>query len=136
MNRILLDTSGYSGFMRGHSGIRDIIQSADEIVLNPIVLGELLSGFLKGKLRAKNEKELSEFLASPRVKVIQIDDETSKRYAVILQRLWEKGTPIPTNDLWIASSAMQHGFTILTMDRHFLRIHEVLVECFGIDGHS
>ena len=131
MNRILLDTSGYSGFMRGDSAIRAHIRNADEIALSPIVLGELYSGFLRGKLRAKNEKELTEFMSSPRVNLIQIDDETSKRYAVILDRLWDAGTPVPTNDLWIASSAMQHGLTILTIDRHFLKMREVLVEFFG-----
>ncbi len=133
MNRILLDTSGYSAFMRGQVGLHTHIQNADEIYLNPVVLGELLSGFRKGKNRARNEKELSEFLSSPRVILLTIDNETSKRYAAILERLWSKGTPIPTNDLWIASSAMQYGITVLTTDQHFLKIQEILVEYCDIE---
>ena len=132
INRILLDTSGYSQFMRGHSGIVPSIQSADEIVMSPIVLGELYSGFLKGNHRLKNEQELVAFLASPRVNCVQIDEETAKRYSVILNRLLKEGNPIPTNDLWIASSAMQYGLTILTFDLHFLKIRETLVSHFEV----
>ena len=31
------------------------------------------------------------------------------------------------NDLWIAASAMQHGLPILTSDRDFQKIHQVIV---------
>ena len=54
-----------------------------------------------------------------------MDEETAERYAVILN--WMIGRPIPTNDLWIAASAMQYGLTILTTDAHFTHIAQVLV---------
>ena len=56
-----------------------------------------------------------------------MDEETAERYAVILNGLWTIGRPIPTNDLWIAASAMQYGLTILTTDAHFTHIAQVLV---------
>lgn len=128
--RILLDTSAYSAAMRGHKQLHPEIQRADEIWLNPIVLGELNAGFLRGSRSHKNQEELRSFLASPRVEVLPVDAETSERYAVIRNALWKAGTPVPTNDIWIAASAMQHGLTILTTDAHYKKIPHVLLLFF------
>ncbi len=42
--------------------------------------------------------------------------------------LWQAGTPIPANDIWIAATAMQHGLRILTTDSHYLSIQQVIVD--------
>ncbi len=131
MSRLLLDTSAYSAFFRGDAQAKEAIQSADDIVLNPVVIGELLAGFGRGRQRARNEKELAEFLAAPRVRVVAVDEETASRYAVILGGLWAAGTPIPTNDIWIAASAMQHGLEVLTADAHYARVPQIVVKALG-----
>ena len=46
--RLLLDTSAYSAFMRGHEHIRRAVRTNEEIFLNSIVIGELTAGFIKG----------------------------------------------------------------------------------------
>ncbi|MBI2198250.1 MAG: type II toxin-antitoxin system VapC family toxin [Candidatus Rokubacteria bacterium] len=130
MTRVLLDTSAYSGFMRGHAAIKHALQQADEIYFSPIVLGELLAGFRRGRNRARNERELQTFLSSPRVRGVGLDEETAERYAVIVEGLWKAGTPIPTNDIWIAASAMQYGLSILTTDAHYQRAAQVIVHLF------
>ena len=132
MTQVMRDTSAYSAFMRGHAEVRLALQQADEIYLNPVILGELLAGFMRGKRKKKNEKELQMFLSSPRVNVVDLDEDTSERYAVILNSLWKAGTPIPTNDIWIAASAMQHGVRLLTGDAHYQRVTQVLVEYFSL----
>ena len=131
MTRLLLDTSGYSAFLRGHEGIQRALQEADEIFVNPIILGELKAGFRHGKQVKKNDRELALFLGSPRVSVLPLDEDTSDRYAVILDSLRTAGTPIPTNDLWIASTGMQHGLRVVTTDGHFQRVPQILVDFFG-----
>ena len=130
MTRVLLDTSAYSVFMRGQAAIKQALQQADEIYFSPIVLGELLAGFRRGRNREKNERELQVFLSSPRVRGVGLDDETAERYAVILEGLWKAGTPIPTNDIWIAASAMQYGLSILTTDAHYQHVAQVIVQLF------
>ena len=130
MTRVMLDTSAYSAFMRNHPAIRLELQYAEEITLSPIILGELLSGFRKGTQRKKNERELQTFLSSRRVQVVDIDAETAERYAVILSSLWNAGTPIPTNDMWIAASAMQHGLRVVTTDTHYQKIPQVITDYF------
>jgi tRNA(fMet)-specific endonuclease VapC len=126
----LLDTSAYSAFLRGHDELREALQRTDRIVLTPIVLGELGAGFRAGTRQKKNEAELRRFLASPRVETVPLDAETAERYAVILHGLREAGTPIPTNDIWIAASAMQHGLRLLTTDVHYTRIPQIIVDRF------
>ena len=128
MTRLLLDTSGYSAFMRGRPEVVAALQEADEVCLNPVVLGELLAGFIRGKRRKKNESELKTFLQSPRVKLLDVNSETAERYAVILNSLWKAGTPIPTNDIWIAASAMQHGVHLLTTDAHYQKVSQIIVD--------
>ncbi len=51
-------------------------------------------------------------------------------HAVILDALWSAGTPMPTNDHWIAASAMRHGPHLLTTDAHYRRVTQVIVDFF------
>ena len=128
-NKVMLDTSAYISYLKGYEAIKGVLQEADEICLNPIVLGELYAGFAHGNREKKNREILREFLASPRVHVKDIDEETSERYAAILAYLWSKGTPIPTNDLWIAATAMQFGLKMLTTDEHYRLVPQIIVHC-------
>ena len=128
MSPLFLDTSAYSAFKRGHPEIQHRVREASQIQLNPVVLGELRAGFLKGTRLRENLHELAQFLASPRVSIVRVDEETSERYAVIVDSLRQAGAPIPTNDIWIAASAMQHGAILLTTDPHFRAVPQVVSE--------
>lgn len=48
-----------------------------------------------------------------------IDVNTADFYASILNNLKVTGTPIPTNDIWIAAIAFQQGYKVFTKDNHF-----------------
>jgi tRNA(fMet)-specific endonuclease VapC len=133
VTRVLVDTSAYSAFFRGHSGVKALFQKVDEIVLSPIVLGELRAGFIAGAHRRKNERELDLFVRSSRVSIASIDEETSGYYAAIVHSLRIAGTPVPTNDIWIAASAMQHGLQVITTDRHFAKIPQILREVLAVE---
>ena len=133
MTRRLLDTSAYSAFKRGHSGIVQAVRESTELFLNPVVLGELHEGFLKGSRPERNLAELKAFLDSTRVSVLHVDEETFERYAMILRSLQRAGKPIPTNDLWIAASAMQHGARVLTTEEHFCFVSQVVVDHYRVE---
>jgi tRNA(fMet)-specific endonuclease VapC len=130
--KVMLDTSAYSAFLRGNVEVKQALQAAEEIYLNPVVLGELYAGFAQGGREKKNREILREFLASPRVQISVIDEETAERYTAILTYLWSKGKPIPTNDLWIASTAMQHGLKLITTDGHYRDVPQIIVECCSV----
>ncbi|HUP50007.1 MAG TPA: type II toxin-antitoxin system VapC family toxin [Thermoanaerobaculia bacterium] len=127
MNRLLLDTSAYVAFMRGHAETVEALRHADEIYLSATALGEMLAGFLSGTRQQQNRGELARFLDSPRVTLLDVDEETAERYAVIFAALRAGGTPIPTNDVWIAASAMQHGLRLLTLDEHFTKVPQIIL---------
>ena len=112
--------------MNGERTASEAVRQAGEIYLNAIVIGELLAGFARGHRRQKNERQLGEFLDEPRVNVVDVDEDTAVRYAAIHTVLRSAGTPIPTHDMWIAASAMQHGLRLLTLDRHFEKIPQIL----------
>lgn len=126
--RLLLDTSAYSAMRRGDERLRPYLKEAEQVLLTTIVLGELLSGFGGGRQETQNRRLLREFIDSPRVAVLGLDEETAERYALILRDLKARGRPIPTNDLWIAASAAQHALRVLTLDEHFTHVPHVLVE--------
>ena len=128
MKKILLDTNIYAAFKQYREDVIEILQLVDYIGINSIVFGELLAGFKGGNREAQNRKELDEFLDSPRVDQIAINDETAEYYAKIFCDLKSRGLPIPTNDLWIASSAMQHGLALYTLDVHFQKINGLLLK--------
>jgi tRNA(fMet)-specific endonuclease VapC len=128
MSRISLDTSAYSAFKRDHPQARHRVREASQIQISPVVLGELQAGFRKGMRLAENLAELAQFLASPRVAVVAVDEETAERYAVILDSLRRAGSPLPTNDIWIAASTMQWGSVLLTTDPHFRAVAQIVAE--------
>lgn len=122
MRPILIDTNAYAAFMRGDEPVVEVIAHAERLYLNSVVLGELLGGFAAGSREAKNRAELARFLDSPRVGVYAITAETADSYALVYAGLRRKGQPIPTNDLWIAASALEHGTALLSLDAHFAHV--------------
>ncbi len=133
MSGVLLDTCAYIDYQEGRPEIGAAVRGAEEVVLCAVTLGELLAGFRKSKHRRKNEGYLRSFLSVPRVRVAAIDAETSERYSFILDTLRRAGALIPTNDVWIAASAMQHGLALVTTDATFLKVPQVLVRYFEVE---
>ncbi len=122
MRPILIDTNAYAAFMRADVGVVEVFSRAEELRMNATIIGELLGGFAAGTREAKNRAELAAFLDSPRVRVFDVTMATADNYALIYAGLRRKGVPIPTNDLWIAASALEHSAGLLTLDAHFLHI--------------
>jgi tRNA(fMet)-specific endonuclease VapC len=127
-----LDTSAYSNFRRRNKEVVTLLDRADLVGVPTVALGELRTGFLLGGRKERNETELDAFLASPVVRVLPVDTETSRHYAEIVAELRRAGTPVPTNDVWIAATAARHGTTVLTCDEHFQRIGRVGSVVVGI----
>ncbi len=118
MNRVLIDTNIYSLAMKGDILVVDALRKIDRIGFSAISIGELYSGFKGGSREAANREELDLFMDSPRVVVHPVDEGTADFYASIVNNLQAAGTPIPTNDIWIAAAAFQHGYTVFSHDAH------------------
>ena len=122
MKRILFDTNILIPYLRNPEAFSDKIISYDRIVLTPTVLGEFRAGITSTKQGAENLRALDDFLLNPAVEECPVTFQTSNYYARIFQMLKRQGTPIPTNDIWIAAVAMQSGCDLYTNDEHFKHI--------------
>jgi tRNA(fMet)-specific endonuclease VapC len=122
MRTLSIDTNAYAAFKRGDTQTVDVLQHAPSIIICTTVLGELLGGFAAGNREHSNRSELTQFLGSPRVKVVPSTAATADLYALVYAALRRKGQPIPSNDLWIAASCLEHGAALLTFDAHFQNI--------------
>ena len=120
--RLALDANRYVDFCKGVDAAVGALRRAREIVLPFVVLAELRGGFRCGVRSERNEQVLARFLQSPRVTVLFADEGTTHFYAELYAELRRAGTPIPTNDLWIAALALEHDLTLFTRDKHFDRL--------------
>jgi tRNA(fMet)-specific endonuclease VapC len=128
--KIMLDTSAYVGFKRNAVEMVDFIVGAELILFSPIVLGELMFGFRNGTRFKENMDDLNKFLQHEIVELAQIGDLTSDRYSRLAAQLKRQGTPIPTNDIWIAAQTMEHGVELITSDQHFEKINGLVYTIF------
>ena len=117
--RILLDTDAYTALMRGHPCVADHARRAREILISVIVVGELIFGFRRGSRYQRNLANLEKLLDNPYVTLVPVTFATADRFGRIAATLRGKGTPIPTNDIWIAAHAMETGADLLSFDRHY-----------------
>jgi len=115
----MLDTNAYVALKRGNERVAELIRSAEELVFSIVVVGELLFGFRNGTRYERNLDELQQFLSHPAVALLPAGRVTADRFGRVAAALRKAGTPIPTNDIWIAAHAMEAGAELITFDRHF-----------------
>lgn len=123
--RIALDTNSYSDAARGDARAVNVLAEADRIYLPFVVLAELRAGFGVGTRGRRNEAMLVRFLGSPRVEVAFADEQTTHHYARLFGYLRRRGTPIPTNDLWIGALVVQRDLALFTRDEHFDKLPQI-----------
>jgi tRNA(fMet)-specific endonuclease VapC len=123
--RCCVDTSAYSQFKRGDHQVVELLDRADWVGVPVVVLGELWLGFLLGRRAARNQEELAAFIDHAAVETLAVDEEVAKIYAELVVDLRKAGTPLPTNDIWVAATAARAGATVLTYDAHFTAIKRV-----------
>ena len=115
----LLDTNAYVELLKGNATVVDLVRSAERIAFSMVVVGELLFGFRNGNRYDRNLAALDDFLSQPWIELAQVTRTTADRFGRIAAALRKTGTPIPTNDIWIAAHALETGAELLTFDRHF-----------------
>ncbi len=114
---MILDTNGLSALAEGELRLEPILRKATQIAVPVIVLGEYRYGFQQSRERQRYEHWLVEYL--PKFRVLNVDEQTTTSYAAVRGELKRAGTPIPSNDVWIAALCRQHSLPVLSRDRHF-----------------
>ena len=117
--RVALDTNRYRDLCDGEEEVIRLLEDAESVHLPVIVLGELRAGFALGRKGRENEAVLQRFLLKPGVEVMYAGDATTHSYGALFRQLRHQGTPIPTNDLWIAALVVEHNLALCSRDEHF-----------------
>jgi tRNA(fMet)-specific endonuclease VapC len=112
-----LDTSGLSAMVEGEPSLEPILRKAEQLAIPVIVLGEYRYGIWHSRDRRHYQQWLQEQL--PKFRILDIEDRTTISYSAVRTELKKAGTPIPSNDAWIAALCRQHSLPIISRDRHF-----------------
>ena len=124
--RVALDTNRLTDLFQGDAALAERLGMCDEVWIPLVVLAEIKAGFLGGTERHRNEILLRKLLSKTTVGVLLPDRETAEHYARLFVQLKRAGTPVPDNDLWIAALALQHDLLLITRDKHFKSIPQLL----------
>jgi len=114
---VILDTNALSAMADGEKALQPVLQGASEVALPVIVLGEYRYGIGQSRNRKYYERWLTEYL--PTFRILDVEEKTTAAYAAVRTELKKAGTPIPSNDVWIAAMCRQHSLPVLSRDLHF-----------------
>src|SRR5437870_7541731 len=103
---VILDSKALSAFADGDPRLGRAIANEMDLALPSIVLGEYLFGIRQSRFRSRYESWLRAHSAT--FLPLSVAAATAEHYAAIRTELKSAGTPIPTNDLWIAALAREH----------------------------
>ena len=123
--RIALDSNRYSDLRKGDPAVVEFLTEVDEIHVPLIVVAEQRAGFAYGNRREENERLFTKFLNQAGVWVVCPNEQTTHYYADLYNYLKSRGTPIPTNDLWIAALTLQHNLVLFDRDSDFDRLPQL-----------
>jgi tRNA(fMet)-specific endonuclease VapC len=124
--RLALDTNRYVDLCKGRAETVALLEEAEAILIPFVVLGGLRAGFAFGTRQAENERALRKFLSKDGVRVLFADGQTTHHYASVFRQLRKQGTPIPTNDMWLAALVLQHSLILHARDKHFDHLPQII----------
>jgi tRNA(fMet)-specific endonuclease VapC len=121
----VVDTSVVVDFlMGGGERLGRLVEQARPVSVPVVVLAELLAGARRSNRVAERVAQVENFV--DRNTVLSCDPDTASYYADISNELRARGKPIPENDMWIASIALQHGLPLAARDKHFNHVDSLL----------
>lgn len=124
--RVALDTNRVTDLFRGDAELAEFLATCEEVWIPLIVLAEIKAGFYGGSQRSANEILLQKLLNRKTVGVLLPGRATAEHYARLFVQLKRAATPVPDNDLWIAALVLENDLRLITRDRHFARIPQLL----------
>jgi predicted nucleic acid-binding protein len=117
--KLALDTNAYRALGEGDTRLAEGMRRAESVGLPIVVLGELWFGFMNGSRLRENSEILERFLATPRVRILGLSEQTARLFGEIATLLRQSGVAIQQNDIWIAALCKEHGFALATRDQGF-----------------
>ena len=129
---MVIDTNVYSALDKGDSRAVEALDGVKHVCMPIFVIAELMFGFAKGSKTDENRKTLLRFLSLPNVSVGLPSFETAEQYAKLQLHSANKGKVLSHNDLWIAALACERGESLVTFDRDFSALEELLGDLLAV----
>jgi len=86
-----------------------------ELVVDPVILGEVRFGILLLRNTAKRQRLEAWFdRGVQRLRCLPWEAETGLQWAALLARLRSSGRAMPVKDSWIAATAVVHNLVVVT----------------------
>ena len=133
---LLLDANAMISLFEGSDPeLERALCSAEELVVPVVAYAEVVAGTEMDTKRAKMTREALLMLrATPNTRLLPVSEATVRHYSKTFNQLRKNGTPIPTNDIWIAAATLEVGGVLFTHDRHFLNIP--MFDTIGLEDAS
>jgi predicted nucleic acid-binding protein len=120
---VLIDTSVLIDIERGGGGLDSAVGDEDRAI-SIITQSELLHGVHRAAddgIRARRQAFVEHILEA--LDPIPIDSRVARAHAAAWAQLDAAGTRIGAHDLWIAATALAHGYAVATVNtRDFTRV--------------
>lgn len=121
---ISIDTNVISALLRGEN--QDLPK--EELYIPYMVVAELQAGIATGNNPQKNRPILDTFLKDKNITTSPgLVPEIIINYVEIYGYLRRNGTPISPNDLWIAAECMYLSMPLLTYDKDFGNVPQIIL---------
>ena len=123
MNAAVVDTNVLIAFLEKGSPVAEALGRFDKLLVPAAVDAEFRAGLdMMTRAGRRRAEILDGFLNESSVAFVPADRNVSVKYAMLHRVLKRQGTPIPVNDVWIASSALVLNVPLCTFDRHFRNV--------------
>lgn len=116
-NRVALDTNRAIAVLNGAADAVSALAAISFVELPVAVVAELRYGAVSSQRAAENLARIEQLVAS--CGVLNATIATAEVYGRVRSELRRRGTPIPENDVWIASACIEHDLPLWTDDQHF-----------------
>jgi tRNA(fMet)-specific endonuclease VapC len=120
-----LETNYVIDLLNGSIDYKSFQSRFQHISIPATVLGELFFGAEKSSRKDENYSKIIAFAAD--CNLIPSDEAVARQYAVCRKKLFNNGTPVPENDIWIAAACIVKNIPIATRDSHFDKIEGLSV---------
>ena len=125
--KYLFDTNIIIALTNNDVELFDKVCRNGKISISVITCGELLLGANYSQRVNENIIKINQFI-SDCVIIKDITRETAYHFGVVKARLKTLGKPIPDNDLWIVSTALELDYTLVSRDKHILNLDFIKTE--------
>lgn len=127
--KYLVDTDWVIDHLRGVNRTTRRLEelAAEGLALSIVSLAELYEGVYYSRDPVQSETVLSRFLASE-LTILDIDEEVCRIFGRERGRLRQQGKSIGDLDLFIGSTCLRHGLTLLSNNRrHFAQVEGLII---------